>query len=340
MKINRVAILGYGGIARTHKNGYIQLEKEGAPIKLVALCDIDESQFTKTVTINTGESSAEDLSAYHLYTDFEEMLAKEEIDTVDICLPTFLHKEYTVRALKAGKHVQCEKPMALTSAECAEMIAAAEESGKKLMIGQCLRFNSAYVSLKEYLDSGKAGRILSVRCERYSAMPRWAFEGWFHDYSRSGGEMHDMSIHDYDMIRFLFGEPKKVSAFSVDHEMKEQVSHAVLQYEDGMLVSIGGSWAEAKTFPFTCGIHITAENATVQWTGTMSAPRVYPNEGEAYDLPCPPPSHMAEQARYFAGVVLGEHENTTNPPESAMQTVALVEKLKESADKGGAVIEL
>lgn len=340
MKENRVAILGYGGIARAHKSGYVKLQSEGAPVRLVALCDIDPAQFTKTVTINTGATSAEDLSAYSLYTDFDEMLAKEEFDTVDICLPTVLHKEYTIRALRAGKNVQCEKPMALTSADCAEMIAAAEESGKKLMIGQCLRFNSGYVAIKNYLDSGAAGRVLSVRCERYSAMPRWAFEGWFHDYDRSGGEMHDMSIHDYDMIRFLFGEPKKVSAFGVTHEMKEQVSHAILQYDDGMLISIGGSWAESKTFPFTFGIHITAENATVVWKGTMDAPRVYPKEGEAYDLPCSPPSHMSDQAHYFAKVVLGEIKNETNPPESAMQTVVLVEKLKESAAKGGAVIEL
>lgn len=339
MKENRVAILGYGGIARTHKSGYIKLQNEGAPVKLVALCDIDAAQFHKTVTINTDEVSTEDLSAYHLYTDFDTMLAEEEFDTVDICLPTFLHKEYTIRALKAGKNVQCEKPMALTSADCAEMIAAAEGSGKQLMIGQCLRFNSGYVALKDYLDSGAAGKVLSVRCERYSAMPRWAYEGWYHDYGRSGGEIHDMSIHDYDMIRFLFGEPKKVSAFGVTHEMKMQVSHAVLQY-DNMLVSIGGSWAEGKTFPFTFGIHVTAENATVIWRSPMEAPRVYPNEGEAYDLACPPPSHMSEQAHYFTRVVLGEIENETNPPESAMQTVVLVEKLKESAAAGGAVIEL
>lgn len=340
MKTNRVAILGYGGIARSHKSGYVFLENEGAPVKLVALCDIDPAQFTKTVTINTGGSTAEDLSAYRLYTDFDEMLAKEDFDTVDICLPTFLHKEYTIRALRAGKNVQCEKPMALTSADCAEMIAAAKESGKHLMIGQCLRFDSAYIALKEFLDSGKAGKVLSVRCERYSSMPRWAFEGWFHDFSRSGGEMHDMSIHDYDMVRFLFGEPKKVSAVAVDHEMRGQVSHAVMQYEDGMFVSVGGSWAESKTRSFSYGIHVTAENATIIRTSAMPKPRVFPNDGEPYDLECPEPNYMAEQARFFARVVLGEIENTTNPPESAMQSVALVEKLKESVVSGGAVIEI
>ncbi len=340
MKENRVAILGYGGIARSHRSAYERLMAEGAPVKLVALCDIDENQFHKAVTINTGASSGENLSAYHLYTDFEDMLAKEEFDTVDICLPTYLHKEYTIRALKAGKHVQCEKPMALTSADCEEMIAVARESGKKLMIGQCLRFDSAYLAIKDFLDSGKAGKILSVRCERYSSMPRWAFEGWFHDYNRSGGEMHDMSIHDYDMIRFLFGEPEKVSGFAVDHEMKGQITHAVMQYADGMLVSVGGSWAESKTFSFTYAIHVTAEKATIIRSSSMPKPRVFPSEGEPYDLECPAPNYMAEQARYFASVVLGETENTTNPPESAMQSVALVEKLKESVAKGGAVVDI
>lgn len=340
MKETRVAILGYGGIARSHKSGYVKLAEEGEAVKLVALCDIDENQFHKTVTINLGESAPEDLSAYNLYTDFDEMLAKEDIDTVDICLPTFLHKEYAIRALKAGKNVQCEKPMALTSADCAEMIAAAKESGKKLMIGQCLRFDSVYLALKEFLESDKAGKVLSIRCERYSNMPRWAFEGWFHDYSRSGGEMHDMSIHDYDMIRFLFGEPKQVFATSVAHDMPDQVSHAVLQYENGMIASVGGSWAEAPSFGFRAGFHVTTEKATVIWSTATGAPKVYPAEGEAYELTCPARSHMAAQSLYFHRVVTGEIENTTNPPESAMQTVVLVEKLKESAAKGGIVIKL
>ena len=89
----KVAILGYGGIARSHRKGYEQLAEQNAPVKLVALCDIDPQQFTKLVAINQGEV-AETQTHYNTYTDLEEMLAQEELDVIDICLPTYLHCEY------------------------------------------------------------------------------------------------------------------------------------------------------------------------------------------------------------------------------------------------------
>ena len=334
----KVAILGYGGIARAHMSGYDILEKDGCSIRRVALCDIAPNQFTAVQKINIKTSEASGIDTLHLYTDFEEMLAKEDFDTLDICLPTYLHKEYTVRALRAGKNVQCEKPMALTAADCAEMIAAAKESGKLLMIGQCLRFNADYLALKGLLDSGKYGKVLMARFERLSALPRWGYENWFMDFARSGGEMMDMSIHDYDMARFLFGEPEKVSAVAVGYELPEQCSHVRLYYKDGPIVTVDGSWAEGATFPFTCGFRVVLEKATVAWNG-RGAVRVYPSEGEAYDLVYAPADHMAEETRFFAEVVRGNTENTKNPPESAMKTIALVEKLKESAAQGGKILD-
>ena len=338
MKETKIAILGYGGIARAHMHGYDILEGEGFPIKRVALCDVDPEQFTKIQKINIDTGSSTGAGELNLYTDFDEMLAKEEIDTVDICLPTFLHKEYTIRALKAGKNVMCEKPMALTAADCAEMIATAKECGKQLMIGQCLRFNGHYLALKAELDSGKHGKVLTARFERLSALPRWGFEQWFMDFSRSGGEMQDMSIHDYDMARFLFGEPTKVSAVATAGEMPEQCSHVRLYYENGPMVTVDGSWAEAPTFPFTCGFRVVCEKATIAWNGGKAPVHVYPCEGTAYDLEYEEVDHMAEESRFFANVTANGIVNDKNPPESAMRSIALVEKLKESAAQGGAVL--
>lgn len=117
----KVAILGYGDIARSHRKGYEYLAEQGAPVQLVALCDIDPEQFTKDVKIDQGgEGWFEDVkSLYHTYTDLEEMLAKEELDTIDICLSTYLYCEYTCKRLRRGYNVQCEKPMGLNDAQCA-----------------------------------------------------------------------------------------------------------------------------------------------------------------------------------------------------------------------------
>ncbi len=334
----KVAVLGYGGIARAHMSGYDILDKDGCGLRRVALCDINPDQFTavKKMNIETKES---DLDAFHLYTDFDEMLAKEEFDMLLICLPTYLHKEYTIRALRAGKHVLCEKPMALSTADCAEMITTAKKCDKHLMIGQCLRFENNYLALKKELDSGKHGKVLMMNMKRLSALPRWGFENWFTDFALSGGEIMDMSIHDYDMARFLFGEPTKVSAVAVGYELPEQCSNGRLYYENGPIVTVDGSWAEAATFPFACGFHVICEKATIAWDG-KGAVRVYPHEGEAYDLETEKVNCYGEESRFFGEVLRGNVENTQNPPESAMHTITLIEKLKESAAQGGAILAL
>lgn len=334
MKTINVAILGFGGIAQSHLAGYERLKKENFPVKLVALCDIDPARFDHVM------KKGDEYTVYgqHVYTDLDTMLANEEIDTVDICLPTYLHKEYAIRCMQAGKHVQSEKPMALSSADCAEMIRVAEECGKHFMIGQCLRFNANYLAVKDIIDSGKYGRVLCTGMKRFSALPRWGYDKWFPDYTRSGGEMLDMSIHDYDMARFLYGEPDYVSAFCVNYELPEQASSVRLQYADGSFVSVEGSWAEGDTSPFTCGIHVTLEKASVYWDGTMKYVRVCPSGAPAYNIDLPDVDHMAEEIRFFAKVVAGEMTNEKNTPASAMKTVVLIEKLRESCHANGAVL--
>ncbi|HOB20186.1 MAG TPA: Gfo/Idh/MocA family oxidoreductase, partial [Candidatus Atribacteria bacterium] len=146
----KTGLVGLGFMGRGHLDNLIRLTQEGYPVRLTAVCDIDEEKFSgKTIAGNLQIGLKEyDFSQYALYTDFDEMLQKEELDCVIIALPTYLHKETTIKALKRGINVLCEKPMALSSADCEEMISTAEESGRKLMIGQCLRFWPAYEYLK------------------------------------------------------------------------------------------------------------------------------------------------------------------------------------------------
>ncbi|MBO5051413.1 MAG: Gfo/Idh/MocA family oxidoreductase [Clostridia bacterium] len=334
MKEIRVALLGYGGIARAHMHGYDVLEKEGFPIHRVALCDVDPEQFSAVQKINIEADGKQTTGSLHLYTDVDEMLANEEIDLVDICLPTYLHKDYAIRMLRAGKHVQCEKPMALSYADCAEMIATAKECGRHLMIGQCLRFNANYLALKALIDEGRYGRVISASFERLSALPRWGFEGWFRDVKRSGGALMDMGVHDVDMVRYLLGEPDAVSAISVDMDMPKQSYTCRLLYKNGPFVTTQVSWCEAPGFPFSCPFHVTLEKATVTWDGRGQV-TVYPAGGEVYTLAYEQCDHMAEEIRYLGEVILGMHENKKNPPESAMATMKIVALLDASAAQGG-----
>lgn len=331
--IIRVAMIGFGGIAKSHKRGYEKLEQAGEPIKLVAICDINPEQFTKAQAINLEGNPKYDLSGQTLYTDLDEMIAKEDFDMVDICLPTYLHREYATRMLRAGKHVLCEKPMSLTSADCEAMLETARACGKRLMIGQCLRFEPLYLFLKDAIEQGTFGKVRNAFFERLSSMPRWGFDGWYHDTSRSGGAIMDLHIHDVDMVRFLFGEPRAVSAVAYDTQTRWTVINSRFLFDDDKIVVANASWDERGSTKFASPYRVNFEKATVILQGGVVT--VYPEDGEPYTPEITRADRMAQEIKFLAMSILQDTENTQNPPESAMQTVKLVEALRESAARGG-----
>lgn len=339
----KVAIVGYGGIAGSHKRGYDLLAKQNAPVRLVAVCDINPEAFKGATKINLGGAGGS-LDSIATYTDLEKMLTEVEFDMADICLPTYLHKEYTVRMLRAGKHVLCEKPMALSSADCDEMIKVAAEENKRLMIGQCLRFEPTYLYLKRCIEDGRFGKLKNLAMERLSIMPRWGFEDWFFDYNKSGGVALDLHIHDIDIARFLLGEPIGVSAVTMDISTKQSYCNTRLFYPDTAVFATG-SWDESATTPFFMGYRARFEKASVimDMSGTM----VYPDEtgAKAYAPEFPElaenrGNRMAEEIRYIVSLILDpEKKNDFNPPESARMSVALVQKLRESASENGNLLK-
>ncbi len=333
----KVAILGYGGIARSHRKGYNILAEQGAPVELVALCDIDPAQFEKGIVINSGGDQKEEALPYRTYTDLEEMLEKEDLDIIDICLPTYLHCEYATKLLRRGYHVQSEKPMGLNQAECDAMMKAAEESGKKLMIGMCLRFDAMYLALKKMIDEETYGKVESAYFERLSDLPVWGFEQWFQDYNKAGGVALDMHIHDVDMVRYLFGEPKAVSAVTNDAKTKCTTIHSRFLYEDKLVFAIG-DWGRSNSTKFGFSCKMNFERASIEMD--TKEIRVFPQDGEPFVLDVDKTNHMAEEIHFFARTILGEIENTCNTPADAAGSVRLVDKLMESAANNGAFVEV
>ncbi len=197
-------------MGRMHANVYQTLENA----ELIAAVDIKPDVVEKYAS-DFGISA---------YTTLEAMLASEQIDAVDVCLPTYLHKEFTVAAAKAGKHVFCEKPMAMSLTEADEMIAACTEAGVQLMIGHCIRFWPEYAILKQITASKKFGELLSVNLTRYGAFPIWSSEDWLSDVTKSGGGVLDMHIHDTDYIHYLLGNPDEIHSWgTVDAKGPSQV---------------------------------------------------------------------------------------------------------------------
>ena len=338
MKELRVAMLGFGGIAKSHKRAYEQFETEGTPIRLVAVCDIDPEQFTKVEQINLGAARPYRMDGIAQYTDLDKMLAEQSFDMVDICLPTYLHKEYTLRMLAAGKHVMCEKPMSLCEADCREMLEAAKKAGKLLMIGMCLRFEPQYLFLKDIIDSGRFGALRYLNLSRLSPLPKWSFENWFQKTEKSGGCALDLHIHDVDMVRFLLGDPRAVSAVAQDDVTRWQYISSRFFY-DQFCVEAVGSWMEAPGCRFAAGYRACFEKATVILEKNVIT--VYPVDGDPYNPEIGKENRMAEEIRLLARCINeGVEVNTVNTPESAAATVALVKKLCESADLGGKILEL
>lgn len=338
MKKIRAAIIGFGGIARAHAVGYRLLAEEGAPVELVAVCDVDPKRFEGAIAINMGADAASLPAGTHTYTDVGALIKSEDFDMADICLPTYLHKEYAVRLLAAGKHVLSEKPMALTGADCREMIAAAKAADRRLMIGQCLRFNTHYSFLQDCVEDGRYGKLRHLFMERLSALPTWGYEQWFQKTECSGGCILDMHIHDVDMARYLLGEPEAVSTVAMDGRVRWQVENTRLYYKDSMIV-INGSWDEATGTPFRAGFRARFERASLLYDGASIT--VCPDGGERFAAPLTVANHMAEEIGYFASLILDpEKKNEKNPPESACRTVELVELLCKSADNGSKIIQL
>lgn len=329
----KAAIIGFGGIAQAHKNGYIKLEKEGK-VKLVAACDVRKEAFEKVTEINLKSDTTQQAD-FRCYTDLEEMLAKETVDFVDICVPSYLHKELAVKMLNKGYNVLCEKPMALNSKDCEEMLEVEKKSGKHFMIAQCLRFFPEYEYLKTVIDDGRYGKVISGFFQRLSPPPTWGWENWFMDGQKSGGCVTDLHIHDIDMIRYLFGEPDAVSCRATSTLSCYDTVQTALYY-GGLPILAIADWTLVNIH-FSASYRVGFEKATLIYENGKVT--VYPKDSsEPYAPPISGYNGYTGEIAYFCDVIEGKTKNEKNPATSAAKTIRLIEAMKRSADCGGECI--
>jgi len=331
----RVGIVGFGFMGQTHYKCWKKLD--GAQV--VAICDVNPNieEDTKRAVGNIGDGQEEvDFSNLQVYTKFEKMLAKANLDAVSITLPTYLHPKTSIKALLAGVNVMCEKPMALKSKACEKMIEEAERSGKILQIGHCVRFWPEYAKAKEIIDSGKYGKVLAALFQRLGAAPTWSIDNWFLDEKRSGGMALDLHIHDTDYVQYLFGMPKAVSSFGAE-KSGGGLLHIVTQYlyDDNIVVTAEGGWGMMPTFGFEMSFNIVMEKATLVYDLTRSpAFRVCPAEGEAFTPQVKEGDGWFLQIEHFAKSVKGEKVEAITTLKESMNSVKIVEAEKKSVSKG------
>ena len=289
-----VAVLGGGFMGAAHAANYASLG-DRVRVKTVASHPSDKAR-------RVAETVGAELTS-----DLEAAIADPEVDAVDICLPTTLHREVAERALGAGKHVFLEKPIALTVADADAIATAAERSGTILMVGMVLRFWPEYVEFQRRVAAGELGRPRAVSTFRLSPPADW--NEWMADRSQSGGTAVDLLIHDFDQMNWLLGTPRTVAA----SEPAAGHMHALVEY-DGAAGIGEGSMAMPRSYPFSSSIRVLGESGVAEYgfaatpvegEGNIGASssarglRLYPSAGEAATVPVESADPWGPELEYF-----------------------------------------
>jgi len=257
-----VGIAGLGFMGMIHYLAYQKIKG----VKVHAMCEKDCARLGgdwRTIKGNFGPVGTQmDLSKIAKYEELEEMFADPKIDLVDICLPPGFHADAAVRALKAGKHVFCEKPIALTAADARRMVAAARSAGKLLMIGHVLAFFPEYAFAYKAIQSGKFGKLLGGHFKRIISNPLWIKD--FFDPRCIGGPMLDLHVHDAHFIRLVCGMPSAVFSSGRMHGEVVEFFSSHFQFPDESLsVTATSGVIQQQGRAFSHGYEIHLERATL-----------------------------------------------------------------------------
>jgi len=334
----RVGLAGLGFMGGTHAQCHAALPNA----KLVAVADPEEDR---------RERFAEQYGAIP-YASLEGML-KADIDMVDITMPTYLHRDAVIAAAAAGKHILCEKPMALTLQQCDEMIGSVQKAGVKFMVGHVIRFWPEYVVIKQILDSGRLGRIKFATALRVSPPPTWSWHEWLFDPKLSGGATLDLHIHDLDFLAWILGKPKTISAAGV--KTARGGLDTTFTTLTGCPNGVGfaqGCLEMAPGQPFTMTLMVNCEQGSIDFSSRITpSVLVAPADGglEHPDIPQPevPTTGSAGtvgnisalggyfiEVKYFVDCVAGNKTPDVVTPQDARYAVELCLAATKSAETG------
>ena len=225
MKKVRIGLIGVKGIGGAHLNAYAQTRE----IELGAVCDIDEKAARKR---------SQELGVDY-YLDYHDLVKRDDLDAVDVCTPHYLHHPMAIAALKAGKHVFVEKPMAVTVADADDMIATAKKAKRKLAICHNARASGSSWAMKERIEQGQLGELTTViliacgmRTQAYYNTGNWRGTWW----GEGGGVLINQTIHQLELIQWLAGPVAEVTAVidTKSHRVQtEDIAAATFKFKNG-----------------------------------------------------------------------------------------------------------
>lgn len=338
----KVGLIGAGGIVRgAHlKPGW----KEVPNAEIVAVCDIDK---------NTAEALARDFNIPHVFTDFND-LVKMDLDCVDVCTPNLFHTPAVLAALDAGKHVLCEKPLAVTTAEVREMAEASRKNNRLLMTAQHFRFTDKITALKNYCEAGGAGDFYHARVHalRRNWLPVSA--GFINPKLSGGGPCMDIGVHALDSAMYLmnFPKPVRVSGTTAVHFAKghtipggwgewdrelfgvEDFAAGFVYFENGASMVLEAAWLGHKKEPEDFSFLLFGRKGSVSWplneaystaNRTVFTSQVHPTPGLK-------PPHTEEILAFARAIREGLPSPV--PVEQTLYVIAILEGIYLSAKSG------
>lgn len=333
MSVN-VGIVGLGFMGKMHFDTYAKLKHA----RVVAICDEDPKKragdWSSILGNIGGQGRKVNLSRLHVYAKLGDMLADPAVQVVDVTLPTAFHAKAAIAALGAGKHVICEKPIAIDAGEATRMVKAAKRARRRLFVAHCIRFWPSYVVARDAVRSGRYGRVLTATFRRFSTTPTWSWHNWLQDPKTSGACALDLHIHDADFLLYLFGKPKAVTSHGGGLR-RGRIDHIVTSYDygDGRLITAEGAWEYAAGYPFSMSFTIAMEKATLVMTPDLRL-HLYRLKGKPTELPVPQGDGYSAELKHFIDCLRRSQPSPVVSPESALASVKLIEDEVRSARFG------
>ena len=337
----RVGIIGGGWPGQMHAKGYVA----AGGFKVLAIADLIPSRREKFLSEHPGARQ---------FADASELLDQDDIDAVSVCLPNNLHAPITIAALKAGKHVMCEKPPALGAAEARKIESAANKAGKIVMYSVQRRFGGAEQAARQAIDKGYAGEVYHARGTWMRTRGIPIGTGWFIDKSKAGGgALIDIGVHLLDLAWHLLGQPKPVSAYGVTHRRfahtlgegkaidVDDAAFAMIRFEGGKSLELAASWAINQA-PQQQGTicRVYGDKAAIEVYTPQGAVlyRNFDPKGDAKAHPLKPPKIVSHTAlmRHFKDCIHNKAKPISGPREGVM-LMQMLDAICKSSESGKSV---
>ena len=322
----RIGLLGAGVIADIHSASFKTLDDARITRIFATSADDRDALARKRGAQAVGRA--------------EDVIEADDVDAVLVCTPTESHANYTVQALEAGKHVFCEKPMALTLADADRMIAAARDTGRTLMIGLVLRWFHEFRRLERLVGEDAIGEVRIARTTRAAGFPRGR-DDWYADYRRSGGLAMDMLTHDYDFLRWCFGDVERVMARGLAGAGMDHLDYCLvlLRFQSGVLAHVEGSWAHPAGTFYTRA-ELAGTDGLIAFDSRRSVPlslslRTTEGGGPGVEVPESPveTSPYTQEMEHFLDVVQGRASLAVTP-DDAREALRIAIAVNQSLETG------